>query len=86
VIRCASMRQQLSTDMTQEQAQAEAIRRWVSSAMAIYRPSRRNDGSHGRLARYRCTVRNGGVGAYPVEGQGDTWREAFLDAAVAQDR
>jgi|tagenome__1003787_1003787.scaffolds.fasta_scaffold20099173_1 hypothetical protein len=79
------MPQRTLKDMTQEQAQAEAIRRWGSSATAIYRPSRRADGGHGRLARYCCTVGNGRVGMYPVEGQGNTWREAFDDAAVAQE-
>jgi hypothetical protein len=71
-------------DMTQEEAQAEAIRRWGSSATAVYRAPRR-DGVHGRLARYCCTVGNGRAGGYPVEGQGNTWREAFADAAVAQE-
>jgi hypothetical protein len=79
------MPQQLPKDMTQEQAQAEAIRRWGSSATAVYRPSRRADGGHGRLARYCCTVGNGRAGGYPVEGQGNTWREAFADAAFAQE-
>ncbi|HET7785074.1 MAG TPA: hypothetical protein VFL36_03830 [Myxococcales bacterium] len=77
--------QQPPTDMTQEQAQAEAIRRWGLSATATYRPSRRTDGGHGRLARYRCTVGSGRGGGYLVEGQGNTWREAFADAALAQE-
>jgi hypothetical protein len=79
------MAQQPLKDMTQEQAQAEAIRRWGLSATAIYRPSRRTDGGHGRLARYCCTVGSGRAGGYPVEGQGNTWREAFADAALAQE-
>lgn len=79
------MAQQPPEDMTQEEAQAEAVRRWGSSATAIYRPSRRSDGGHGRLARYCCTVGSGRARGYPVEGQGNTWREAFADAAVAQE-
>jgi hypothetical protein len=69
------------TDMTQEQARAEALRRWGPGSTITYRPSRASRLSRGRLARYSCTVSNGNPGrAEAVEGQGDTWREAFADA------
>ena len=68
-------------DMTQKQAQAEAVRRWGPSATIEFRPPR-SAARRGRLARYCCTVANGDrTTAYSVEGQGDTWREAFADAS-----
>jgi hypothetical protein len=57
-------------DMTREEAQAEAIKRWHQSR-----------GNRGRLARYCYTVSNGLAGSCAcVEGQGNSWREAFADA------
>jgi len=68
-------------DMTEKQAQAEAIRRWGPGSTIEFRPSRSTNGRRGRLARYRCTVANGDRGSfYSIEGQGNTWREAFADA------
>jgi hypothetical protein len=67
-------------DLTDKQAQAEAVRRWGPSGTVRVRPASLN-GRRGRLARYRCTVGNGNAGAFSsVEGQGDTWLEAFADA------
>jgi hypothetical protein len=76
-------------DMTQKQALAEAVRRWGAGGAVRFRATAARNGQkgRGRLARYRCTVGNGGLGKYrSIEGQGDTWREAFDDAgpAVAQ--
>jgi len=70
-------------DMTEEQALAEAIRRWGASGAIRLRTHSSASGRvrRGRLARYRCVVGNGGLGRdCSIEGQGDTWREAFLDA------
>jgi len=69
-------------DMTQQQALAEAVKRWGTTGAVRIRPGpvgKRTGG--GRLARYRFTVGNGGLGKLcTVQGQGDTWREAFEDA------
>ncbi len=68
--------------MTLEQAQAEALRRWGRGGAVRLRPTpaARNGKEPGRLARYRCTVGNHGLGrACSIEGQGDTWRAAFAD-------
>jgi len=66
-------------DMTQKQAKAEAFRRWGVSGTITFRPPAKNH--RGRLARYRCVVSNGANGSFrSVEGQGDTWLEAFADA------
>jgi hypothetical protein len=67
-------------DMTQEQARTEALRRWGTTGTIEFRPSRRPRGLRGRLARYACKVGNGISGGLQVEGQGDTWIEAFEDA------
>ncbi len=68
-------------DMTQEQARAEALRRWGPSGTITFRPSRTIKTQRGRLARYCCIVGNGdGRSPYSIEGQGNTWREAFEDA------
>jgi hypothetical protein len=70
-------------DMTEKQALAEAVRRWGASGAIRLRTNSSASGrvQHGRLARYRCMVGNGGLGTdCSVEGQGNTWREAFLDA------
>lgn len=70
-------------DMTQKQALAEAVRRWGPSGAIRFRPpqARKGHPGTGRLARYRCIVGNGGLGKLrSIEGQGDTWREAFADA------
>lgn len=68
-------------DMTEAEARAEAIRRWGPSGTIEFRPSRSSNGHRGRLARYPCTVANGDRGSfYSIEGQGNTWREAFADA------
>ena len=65
-------------DMTNQEAWAEAIKRWGSTATIKYFPPR--SGHRGRLARYTCKVGNGGEGVTSIEGQGYTWREAFEDA------
>ncbi len=71
-------------DMTDKQALAEAIRRWGPGG--AIRRNRADSGApgrvlRGRLARYRCVVGNGNLGKNcSIEGQGDTWREAFDDA------
>jgi hypothetical protein len=68
-------------DMTQGQAQAEAIRRWGPQGTIEFHAPRADRGQRGRLARYPCKVGNGISGAYrSVEGQGETWVEAFADA------
>ena len=70
-------------DLTESEAAAEAIRRWGPSGAIRLRSDASGLGSvkRGRLARYRCTVGDGGLGEYrSVEGQGDSWLEAFLDA------
>ena len=68
-------------DMTQAEAQAEALRRWGAAGTIEFRPSRRPPALRGRLARYACKVGNGAAGSlFSVEGQGHTWREAFEDA------
>jgi len=68
-------------DMTQKEAQAEAIRRWGSTGTIMFRPSRSTGRCRGRLVRYCCIVRNGIGGPFDsIEGQGHTWREAFADA------
>jgi hypothetical protein len=70
-------------DMTEQQALAEAVKRWGTSATISIHPPRATRQQPGRLARYRCTVRSGLTrGSYPVEGQGHTWLEAFADARV----
>jgi hypothetical protein len=68
-------------DMTQKQAQAEAVRRWGPTGTIKFRPP--NADRRGRLARYCCTVSSCDVrSAYSVEGQGNTWLEAFADAST----
>lgn len=67
-------------DMTQDEARAEALRRWGTAGTIEFHPSRRNGALRGRLARYACKVGNGARGSRAEEGQGDTWREAFDDA------
>jgi len=68
-------------DMTQKQAWAEAVRRWGPTATIEFRPPRTSGNRRGRLARYCCTVSNGDRGSFEsVEGQGNTWVEAFADA------
>jgi hypothetical protein len=68
-------------DMTQEQALAEARRRWGATGHVRELGSKLGDRS-GRLARYRFTVGNHAPGPLcTVQGQGDTWRKAFDDAA-----
>jgi len=68
-------------DMTQEQARAEALRRWGPSGTITFRPSRTIKPERGRLARY-CSIVSKGERRHPyaIEGQGNTWREAFEDA------
>jgi hypothetical protein len=66
--------------MTKEQAQAEAVRRWGPGGTVIFRPGAAGK-SRGRLSRYSCVVSSGQSGFFPsMEGQGDTWQEAFADA------
>jgi hypothetical protein len=70
-------------DMTAEEAQAEAVRRWGESGAIRTRQDTASTvrNGRGRLARYRFTVGNGYLGkACSVQGQGHTWREAFDDA------
>jgi hypothetical protein len=69
-------------DMTYAEALAEAIARWGPTGAVRLRASAPNGRSQrGRLARYPCTVGDGGLGkGRSIEGQGNTWREAFLDA------
>jgi len=68
-------------DMTQKQARAEAVRRWGPNATITFLPPRSGKIRRGRLARYCCTVGNAGGGSFrSVEGQGNTWLEAFADA------
>ncbi len=68
-------------DMTETEAFAEARRRWGASGTIEFRPPRVTRAQRGRLARYACTVGNGADGGIrSVEGQGDTWRQAFEDA------
>jgi len=51
------------------------------AATVEFHPSRRPGALRGRLARYACKVGNGArSGMRAVEGQGNTWREAFEDA------
>lgn len=70
-------------EMTNEQALAEARRRWGNSGSIRELqagPSAR-PGARGRLARYRFTVGDGHLGPRcTVQGQGDSWRDAFADA------
>ena len=67
--------------MNEKQAQAEAFRRWGPGGTIEFRPPRVPGMARGRLARYACKVGNGGGGGVrSVEGQGDTWLEAFEDA------
>jgi hypothetical protein len=71
------------SDMTEDQATAEAVRRWGPTGAIRLRSAAGALGSvkRGRLAPYRCIVGDGRLGkSRTVEGQGDTWREAFLDA------
>jgi hypothetical protein len=70
-------------DMTDKQAQAEAIKRWGAAGAIRARPpsTGKTPGRGGALARYRCVVGNGHLGpSCSVQGQGDTWRAAFEDA------
>ena len=68
-------------DMTQTEALAEAIRRWGPSGTIKFRPPLPARKQRGRLARYCCIVGNGIAGSfYSIEGQGNSWREAFDDA------
>jgi hypothetical protein len=72
-------------DMTEKQARAKAIRLWGVSGNIRYRPANRNSSTRGRLARYCCIV-GGYAGAFqPVQGQGNTWREAFADAIHSRE-
>ena len=70
-------------DMTQKEARAEAISRWGEGGTIRFRPApvRKGQRGMGRLARYRYIVGNDGLGKlHSIEGQGDSWREAFADA------
>ena len=67
--------------MTRSEALAEAIRRWGPGGRIRFVPGRTNGVQRGRLARYSCVVGNGLAGSLDsIEGQGNTWREAFDDA------
>jgi hypothetical protein len=67
-------------DMTQAEALAEAVRRWGASGTIEFLPSRVPRAHRGRLARYPCKVGDGASGGWSVQGQGNTWQEAFDDA------
>ena len=71
-------------DLTEQQALAEARRRWGDTGAVRERPApvtARSGGVRGRLARYRFVVGNLDLGKHcSVQGQGDSWREAFADA------
>ncbi len=67
-------------EMTQAQAQAEAIRRWGPGGTVEFRPSRSHREVRGKLARYPCLVSDGTAGHRSIEGQGETWTDAFADA------
>jgi len=70
-------------DMTEKQALEEARRRWGDEAAVRLRPPpvHGHDNRRGRLAPYRYSVGNFGLGKRcTVKGMGDTWREAFEDA------
>lgn len=67
--------------MTLEEAREEAVRRWGITAVVEFRPARSPQSRRGRLARYRCTVGNRDA-YHSIEGQGETWIEAFADARV----
>ena len=76
-------------DMTREEALAEAKRRWGPSGAVRFREETSHSGrsTRGRLARYCCMVGDGSLGkGCTVEGQGNTWREAFEDAALLSTR
>ena len=67
----------------EEQAKQEAQRRWGKGGAVSARPPPANEshGGRGRLARYRFSVGNHGLGkACTVKGMGHSWREAFEDA------
>ena len=67
--------------MTRSEAQAEAIRRWGPGGTIRFLAGHASKVERGRLARYSCIVGNGLAGTLDsVEGQGNTWREAFDDA------
>jgi hypothetical protein len=69
--------------MTEKEAAAEATRRWGASGTIRLRSDTNGLGNakRGRLAPYRCIVGDGRLGQHrTIEGQGDTWQEAFLDA------
>ena len=68
-------------DMTRVEAQAEAIRRWGPGGTIRSVSSHASRIERGRLARYCCVVGNGLAGTLDsIEGQGNSWREAFDDA------
>jgi hypothetical protein len=70
-----------SSDMTEQEAQAEVRRRWGAAGTAKHRPLHASREGRGRLARYCYTVSNGAASVSArVEGQGNSWREAFADA------
>ena len=76
-----SLRPMKTRDMTDKEARAEALKRWGPTGTVTFRPPRTSTSSRGRLARYCYIVGNGDVRTlYSVEGQGNTWREAFEDA------
>jgi len=66
-------------DMTQKQAQAEAVRRWGPGGSVKFHPPHPLK-TRGRLARYTCVVSSGMEFFPSTEGQGDTWHAAFADA------
>ena len=71
-------------DLTEKEALSEARRRWGATGTVRMRPPpTRQEGRQapGRLAPYRYTVGNGGLGKHcTVLGQGDSWEQAFEDA------
>ena len=70
------------SDLTAQQALMEARRRWGDGGAVRLLPLGRHQGQgRGRLARYRYLVGNGRLGlSCTVQGQGDSWSQAFEDA------
>lgn len=76
------MKDHAMKDMTEAEARAEAIRRWGANGTIVFLPPRPGLRERGRSARYSCIVANGPAGSFhSIEGQGNTWREAFEDAS-----
>ena len=71
-----------SSDLTLDEALAEARRRWGPAGRVLLRAAALYKGRSGpgRLARYRYLVGDGKLGpGCTMLGQGNSWREAFDD-------